>query len=158
VLRKLARQVEKKPEYEISIDRSKTRELLGKPKFRSQQIHDKSEIGLATGLAWTEVGGEMLSTEVALSRGKGNLTLTGKLGDVMQESARAALSYVRSRAELFGLDPDVHSSLDIHIDVPEGAIAKDAPCAGITMPNARRSLVTQIPVLRDVAITVSLAQ
>src|ERR1700694_4286043 len=129
--RNVARQVVKKPDYEISIDRSKVREFLGKPKFRSQQIHDKSEIGLATGLAWTEVGGEMLSTEVALSRGKGNLTLTGKLGDVMQESARAALSYVRSRAELFGLDPDFHASLDIHIHVPEGAIPKDGPSAGI---------------------------
>ncbi|MDP9492366.1 MAG: endopeptidase La, partial [Actinomycetota bacterium] len=120
VLRKVARQVVKDSGYEISIDRKKVRELLGKPKFRSQQIHDKSEVGLATGLAWTEVGGEILSTEVALSRGKGNLTLTGKLGDVMQESARAALSYVRSRAELFGLDPDFHANLDIHIHVPEG--------------------------------------
>ncbi|PYQ33322.1 MAG: endopeptidase La [Acidobacteria bacterium] len=153
VLRKVARQVVKKPDYEISIDRSKTRELLGKPKFRSQQIHDKSEIGLATGLAWTEVGGEMLSTEVALSRGKGNLTLTGKLGDVMQESARAALSYVRSRAELFGLDPDFHATVDIHIHVPEGAIPKDGPSAGITMATALLSAVTRIPVHRDIAMT-----
>src|SRR6478672_4585907 len=119
VLRKVARHVlTNGPDYTLTIDRPKVRELLGKAKFRSQQIHDKAEIGLATGLAWTEVGGEILSTEVALSRGKGNLTLTGKLGDVMQESARAALSYVRSRAELFGLDPDFHANMDTHIHVP----------------------------------------
>jgi ATP-dependent Lon protease len=154
VLRKIARQLlVAGPDYSITIDRSKTRELLGKPKFRSQQIHDRGEIGLATGLAWTEVGGEILSTEVALSRGKGNLTLTGKLGDVMQESARAALSYVRSRAELFGLDPDFHASLDIHIHVPEGAIPKDGPSAGITMATALLSAVTKIPVHRDMAMT-----
>jgi ATP-dependent Lon protease len=153
VLRKVARQVVKDSAYEIVIDRKKVRELLGKPKFRSQQIHDKSEVGLATGLAWTEVGGEILSTEVALSRGKGNLTLTGKLGDVMQESARAALSYVRSRAELFGLDPDFHANLDLHIHVPEGAIPKDGPSAGITMATALLSAVTRIPVHRDIAMT-----
>ncbi|HSP17036.1 MAG TPA: endopeptidase La [Thermoanaerobaculia bacterium] len=154
ILRKVARQVlQHGPDYELRIDRQKVRELLGKAKFRSQQIHDKAEIGLATGLAWTEVGGEILSTEVALSRGKGNLTLTGKLGDVMQESARAALSYVRSRAELFGLDPDFHASLDIHIHVPEGAIPKDGPSAGITMATALLSAVTKIPVHRDIAMT-----
>jgi ATP-dependent Lon protease len=154
VLRKVARQVlVAGPDYTLTIDRPKVRELLGKAKFRSHQIHDRSEIGLATGLAWTEVGGEILSTEVALSRGKGNLTLTGKLGDVMQESARAALSYVRSRAEMFGLDADFHSSLDIHIHVPEGAIPKDGPSAGITMATALLSSVTRIPVHRDIAMT-----
>jgi ATP-dependent Lon protease len=154
VLRKVARQVlTNGPDYTLTVDRNKVRELLGKAKFRSQQIHDKAEIGLATGLAWTEVGGEILSTEVALSRGKGNLTLTGKLGDVMQESARAALSYVRSRAELFGLDPDFHANLDIHIHVPEGAIPKDGPSAGITMATALLSSVTKIPVHRDIAMT-----
>ncbi|HEX2835182.1 MAG TPA: endopeptidase La [Thermoanaerobaculia bacterium] len=154
VLRKIARQVLKAgPEYTTVIDRAKVRELLGKAKYRSHQIHDRAEIGLATGLAWTEVGGEILSTEVALSRGKGNLTLTGKLGDVMQESARAALSYVRSRAEMFGLDPDFHASLDIHIHVPEGAIPKDGPSAGITMATALLSAVTKIPVHRDIAMT-----
>jgi ATP-dependent Lon protease len=155
VLRKIARVVLKGggSTADIPVDRSKVRDLLGKAKFRSQQIHDKAEIGLATGLAWTEVGGEILSTEVALSRGKGGLTLTGKLGDVMQESARAALSYVRSRAELFGLDPDFHASLDIHIHVPEGAIPKDGPSAGITMATALLSAVTKIPVHRDIAMT-----
>jgi ATP-dependent Lon protease len=154
VLRKVARQVlTAGPDFTLTVDRPKVRELLGKAKFRSQQIHDKSEIGLATGLAWTEVGGEILSTEVALSRGKGNLTLTGKLGDVMQESARAALSYVRSRAEMFGLDPDFHANLDIHIHVPEGAIPKDGPSAGITMATALLSAITRIPVHRDIAMT-----
>ncbi len=154
ILRKVARMVlQHGLEFETTVDRSKVRELLGKAKFRSQQIHDKSEIGLATGLAWTEVGGEILSTEVAISRGKGNLTLTGKLGDVMQESARAALSYVRSRAELFGLDPDFHSTMDIHVHVPEGAIPKDGPSAGITMATALLSAVTRIPIHRDLAMT-----
>src|SRR5205085_8927354 len=154
VLRKVARSVVREgSSYEAHIDRRKVRELLGKAKFRSQVMNDKAEIGLATGLAWTEVGGEILSTEVALSRGKGNLTLTGKLGDVMQESARAALSYVRSRAELFGLDPDFHANLDIHIHVPEGAIPKDGPSAGITMATALLSAVTKIPVHRDMAMT-----
>ncbi len=154
IFRKVARQVVKQgSDFTLGIDRSKVRDFLGKPKFRSQQIHDKSEIGLATGLAWTEVGGEILSTEVALSHGKGTLTLTGKLGDVMQESARAALSYVRSRAELFGLDPEFHDKLDIHIHVPEGAIPKDGPSAGITMATALLSAVTKIPVHRDIAMT-----
>jgi ATP-dependent Lon protease len=153
VLRKIARQVVKFPEFTTVIDRAKVRELLGKPKFRSHQMNERAEIGLATGLAWTEVGGEILVTEVALSRGKGNLTLTGKLGDVMQESARAALSYVRSRAEMFGLDPDFHASMDIHIHVPEGAIPKDGPSAGITMATALLSAVTKIPIHRDLAMT-----
>jgi ATP-dependent Lon protease len=153
VYRKVARQVLINDKYELTIDKQKVRELLGKAKFRSQVINDQSEVGLATGLAWTEVGGEILSAEVALSRGKGNLTLTGKLGDVMQESARAALSYVRSRAELFGLDPDFHAALDIHIHVPEGAIPKDGPSAGITMATALLSAVTRIPVHRDIAMT-----
>jgi ATP-dependent Lon protease len=154
VLRKIARQVLKAgPDFTTVIDKAKVRELLGKPKYRTHQIHDKAEIGLATGLAWTEVGGEILSTEVALSRGKGGLTLTGKLGDVMQESARAALSYVRSRAEMFGLDPDFHANMDIHIHVPEGAIPKDGPSAGITMATALLSAITRIPIHRDIAMT-----
>ncbi len=154
VFRKVARAVLKEgDQYAVSVGAEKVRELLGKPRFRTQKREENSEVGVATGLAWTEVGGEILHTEVALSRGKGNLTLTGKLGDVMQESARAALSYVRSRAEMFGLDADFHDKIDIHIHVPEGAIPKDGPSAGITMATALLSAVTRIPIHRDVAMT-----
>jgi ATP-dependent Lon protease len=154
VFRKVARSVLKSEgEFAVTIDDAKVREFLGKAKFRRQKREEKSEIGLATGLAWTEVGGELLSTEVALAPGKGNLTLTGKLGDVMQESARAALTYVRSRAEMFGIDPEFHAKTDIHIHVPEGAIPKDGPSAGITMASALLSAVTKIPIHQDVAMT-----
>ncbi|HSN69590.1 MAG TPA: endopeptidase La, partial [Thermoanaerobaculia bacterium] len=154
VFRKVARAVLKEgDQYTADVGAERVRELLGKPRFRTQKREENSEVGVATGLAWTEVGGEILHTEVALSRGKGNLTLTGKLGDVMQESARAALSYVRSRAELFGLDADFHDKIDIHIHVPEGAIPKDGPSAGITMATALLSAVTRIPIHRDVAMT-----
>ena len=154
ICRKVARRILKEgPTFSITIDAAKVREYLGKPRFRARKAEERSEVGVATGLAWTEVGGEILNTEVALTRGKGNLTLTGKLGDVMQESARAALSYVRSRAELFGKDPDFHDKMDIHIHVPEGAIPKDGPSAGITMATALLSAVTKIPIHRDVAMT-----
>jgi ATP-dependent Lon protease len=154
VCRKIARMILKEGEelvFEVTAE--KVRELLGKPRYRKYKLEEQSEIGVSTGLAWTEVGGEILHTEVALSKGKGNLTLTGKLGDVMQESARAALSYVRSRAELFGLDADFHDKIDIHIHVPEGAIPKDGPSAGITMATALLSAVTRIPIHREVAMT-----
>ncbi|MHB0969846.1 MAG: endopeptidase La [Thermoanaerobaculia bacterium] len=154
VCRKIAREVVRAGSgLTIHLDAARIREYLGKPRYRSRKREERSEIGVATGLAWTEVGGEILSTEVALSHGKGVLTMTGKLGDVMQESARAALSYVRSRAELFGLDSDFHDKIDIHIHVPEGAIPKDGPSAGITMATALLSAVTKIPIHQDVAMT-----
>jgi ATP-dependent Lon protease len=154
VLRKIARQVLKAtPEHELVIDRAKVRELLGKPKFRSQQIHDQAEIGLATGLAWTEVGGEILVTEATLMPGKGHLTLTGKLGDVMQESAQAAMSYVRTKAEEFGIPKEFNRKTDMHVHVPEGAIPKDGPSAGITLATALVSALTRVPVRKDVAMT-----
>jgi ATP-dependent Lon protease len=128
-------------------------DYIGIPKYRSKGHEQKHEVGYVTGLAWTEVGGEILSTEATLMSGKGKLTLTGKLGDVMQESAQAAMSYVRSRAHLFGIRKDFYRRLDLHIHVPEGAIPKDGPSAGITMATSLISALTQIPVRSDVAMT-----
>jgi len=154
VARKLARKVvQAKPEQPLVVTPAMVGELLGKPRFRPRRKNERSEIGVATGLAWTEVGGELLETEIGLMKGKGKLTLTGKLGDVMQESARAAVSYLRSRAELLGIDPEFNESIDIHIHVPEGAIPKDGPSAGITMATSLVSALTKVPVRKDVAMT-----
>jgi len=127
--------------------------LLGKPKFRQQGILENNQVGLATGLAWTEVGGEVLLTEATLMDGRGSLTLTGKLGEVMQESARAAMSFVRSRTTAYGIGRDFHRKMDIHIHVPEGSIPKDGPSAGITLATTIVSVLTKIPVRNDVAMT-----
>jgi ATP-dependent Lon protease len=154
ICRKIARRVVKEgPSVVVAISPEMVIELLGKPRFRSRRKSEESEVGVATGLAWTEVGGELLETEVGLMPGKGKLTLTGKLGEVMQESARAAVSYLRSRAELLGIEPDFNESLDIHLHVPEGAIPKDGPSAGITMATALISALTKNPVRKDVAMT-----
>src|SRR5437867_6085257 len=128
-------------------------ELLGKPKFRQQGVSEGNQVGLATGLAWTEVGGEVLLTEATLMDGKGQLTLTGKLGEVMQESAQAAMSFVRSRATTYGISRDFHRRMDLHIHIPEGAIPKDGPSAGITLATTIVSALTRIPVRNDVAMT-----
>ena len=156
VCRKLARQVVTdgtEDSYEITVDAEKVETLLGKAKFRPRRKLEESEVGVATGLAWTEVGGDLLETEVSLVKGDGKLTLTGKLGEVMQESARAAVTYIRSRAELFGIDPDFNKKFDIHIHVPEGAIPKDGPSAGITMATTIFSALSGMPVRKDVAMT-----
>ncbi|MEP6994094.1 MAG: endopeptidase La [Acidobacteriota bacterium] len=154
VCRKVARKiVQKNAETPAKVTPENLRDFLGKTRFRNRQKGEVSEVGIATGLAWTEAGGEILMTETSLLKGKGNLTLTGSLGDVMQESARAAVSYVRSRAEMYDADPNFHEKYDIHIHVPEGAIPKDGPSAGITLAVSLFSAVTKIPVLKDVAMT-----
>ena len=154
ICRKVARKVvvEGKTTQE-SITPEKVTEYLGVPRFRPSMAEEKEEIGVATGLAWTEVGGEILVTEATLMPGKGHLTLTGKLGDVMQESAQAAMSWVRSKADEFGIPKDFNKRTDVHIHVPEGAIPKDGPSAGITLATALVSALARVPVRTDVAMT-----
>ena len=154
VCRKVARRVVRNgAKHKEDIADSNLGEFLGVAKFRDSQVHETSEVGLVTGLAWTEVGGSILSTEVQVLDGKGKLTLTGQLGDVMQESAQAALSYIRSRAQHLGLPKDFYRNLDIHVHVPEGAIPKDGPSAGITIATALASALAKIRVRRDIAMT-----
>ncbi|MCL6567203.1 MAG: endopeptidase La [Acidobacteriia bacterium] len=154
ICRKVARRVVKEGRnLSVEVTPDNLQDFLGVPKFRDIWAEKKNEIGLATGLAWTEVGGQVLGTEATLMEGKGRLTLTGKLGDVMQESAQAAMSYVRSRAHAFGLPKDFYRNLDIHVHVPEGSIPKDGPSAGITIATAIVSALTRIPVRCDVAMT-----
>ncbi len=154
ISRKVARKVVVEGKtFEATVKPEGLKEFLGVIKFRDTKAEEKNEVGLATGLAWTEVGGQILSIEATLMQGKGKLLLTGKLGDVMQESAQAAMSYVRSRASRWGLDPDFYRHLDIHIHIPEGSIPKDGPSAGITLATSVVSALTKIPVNRDIAMT-----
>ena len=154
VCRKVARRVVKSgPKHKETITAANLPDFLGVPKFRDSMVHEKNEVGLVNGLAWTEVGGSILQTEVQILDGKGKLTTTGQLGDVMQESAQAALSYVRSRSHHLGLPRDFYRNIDIHIHVPEGAIPKDGPSAGITLAVAVASALVKIPVRRDIAMT-----
>jgi len=151
---KKAKKPAEKPKSEPTvITASKVNELLGPQKFREQLADKKNEVGATVGLAWTEVGGSILTTEAAIMEGRGRLTTTGKLGDVMQESAQAAMSYVRSRAHQMGLPRDFYRHLDIHLHVPEGAIPKDGPSAGITIATSITSALTSIPVRADIAMT-----
>ena len=154
ICRKLARRVVAEgKQADLTVSATRVGDLLGKPKFRPWKRGQENEIGVTTGLAWTEVGGELLETEVGLMKGSGKLILTGKLGEVMQESARAAVSYLRSRADMFGIDPEFSEKYDLHIHVPEGAIPKDGPSAGITMATALVSALTRLPVRNDLAMT-----
>ena len=154
VCRKVARIVLKEGrEAHKTLEPDHLQEFLGAIKFRDTRVEEKNQVGVATGLAWTEVGGQILQTEATLMRGRGKLTLTGKLGDVMQESAQAAMSYVRSRAATLSLDKDFYRRIDVHIHIPEGAIPKDGPSAGITLATTLVSALTRIPVRHDVAMT-----
>src|ERR1700757_3318926 len=154
VCRKVARRVVKNgPKHKEEITAANINEFLGVVKYRDSEVHDKSEVGLVTGLAWTEVGGSIMSTEVQVLDGKGKLTITGQLGDVMQESAQAAMAYIRSKAQALGLSREFYRNVDLHLHVPEGAIPKDGPSAGITMATALASALAKIPVRRDIAMT-----
>ena len=137
----------------VTIDDKKIIDWLGTEKYRRPDRKPEESVGLATGLAWTEVGGDTLEIEVTVMKGKGSLSLTGQLGEVMQESAQAALSYIRSRAKAFGLKENFYADMDIHVHIPEGAIPKDGPSAGITMAVALLSALTKAAVKEKVAMT-----
>jgi ATP-dependent Lon protease len=151
--RKVARKIAEGENGPFAVTRGNLHLYLGPPRYLPESEVEKDEVGVATGLAWTQVGGETLAVEASLMKGKGQLTLTGQLGDVMKESGQAALSYARSRADRLNLAPDFYENLDIHIHVPAGATPKDGPSAGVTMATALISALTQIPVRRDVAMT-----
>ena len=151
--RKIAKQIVEKKKGNAIIGLKEIEKYLGPYKYSAQMIESKDTIGISTGLAWTQAGGDVLFIEVAVMPGKGNLTLTGHLGNVMKESCRAALSYIRTRWNVFGLDKSFFSKTDIHVHVPEGAVPKDGPSAGIAITTAMISAVTKIPVRREVAMT-----
>jgi ATP-dependent Lon protease len=154
ICRKAAKEIaEKGKDKTIHVTPKSLHKYLGVQKFRYGVVEEKDQIGLTTGLAWTEFGGELLTTEVSVMPGKGKLTVTGKLGDVMQESAQAAMSYVRSRADQLGISRHFYQRFDIHLHVPEGAVPKDGPSAGITMATTIASALLKIPVRKDVAMT-----
>ena len=153
VFRKRAREIVEKKDVVSIVNAAKLPSYLGPFKYSNNVLEAKNTIGMSTGLAWTQVGGEVLFIEVAIMPGKGSLTLTGQLGDVMKESCQAALSYIRSRWEKFGLEKDFYSKIDIHVHVPEGAVPKDGPSAGLAITTAMVSALTKNPFKRDVAMT-----
>ena len=154
ICRKVAKEVvENDKDFEKKITPKQVHEYLGVPKFRFGMAEEKSQVGLTNGLAWTEMGGDLLTIEVSILPGKGKLTLTGKLGDVMQESAQTAMSYVRSRSKMLGLKDHFYDKIDIHVHAPEGAIPKDGPSAGITMATSLISALLRIPVKKEIAMT-----
>jgi len=151
--RKVARQKAEGKKYSETVTPELVEKFLGPPQYFMTQAERKDEVGVATGLAWTENGGEIMFVEVAILEGKGNLQITGQVGDVMQESAQAGLTYLRSRAASFGIGSEYFDRLDLHLHLPEGAIPKDGPSAGITMTTAVISAFTGRPVFKDVAMT-----
>jgi len=151
--RKVARQIVQNKRKNVKITAQNLHTFLGAPKYRRLATERANQVGVATGLAWTEVGGEVLEVEVSTTPGKGKLTLTGQLGEVMQESAQAGFTYIRTRAEQLGIDSDFYEKTDIHIHLPEGAIPKDGPSAGITMATALASALTNRKIRGDVAMT-----
>lgn len=151
--RKAAKQLVSNEKKKVVVTANNLPQFLGPEKYRYGKAEERDQVGAVTGLAWTAAGGDTLTVEVSVLPGKGKLTLTGKLGDVMKESAQAAFSYIRSRTEVLEIDPDFHEKNDIHIHVPEGAIPKDGPSAGITMATAMVSALTDIPVSRHVGMT-----
>ncbi len=153
VVRKSAAQIVEHNKNSVRITPDNLKKYLGIQKFRYDKANQKDEVGVVTGLAWTSVGGDTLFIEVSVMQGTGKLELTGHLGDVMKESARAGLSYIRSKCEELGIDPEFSKNLDIHVHVPEGATPKDGPSAGITMTTALISALTKLPVYKDVAMT-----
>jgi ATP-dependent Lon protease len=155
ICRKIARDVVKQGDafQKMRVSPAIVKKLLGVAKYRYGEREEHDRIGVCTGLAFTEVGGELLQTEVSVTPGKGKLQVTGRLGEVMQESANAAMSYVRSRAKQLGLSRDFYSKVDIHIHVPEGGIPKDGPSAGITIATCIASALTRVPVRANVAMT-----
>ncbi len=153
VCRKAAKHLLSSGNKSVRINSNRVKEFSGKRKFRIDPANEKDEVGIATGLAWTPVGGDTLSIEVNLMDGSGKLELTGQLGDVMKESAKTAVSFIRSKVDEFEIDMEFHKKYDIHIHVPEGAIPKDGPSAGITLATAMVSALTEIPVRKDVAMT-----
>ncbi|MFA4858601.1 MAG: endopeptidase La [Candidatus Margulisiibacteriota bacterium] len=156
ILRKIATKIVRggqKKDQTFTVKKSDLQEYLGAPMYKYAEIEANDLVGAVTGLAWTEVGGDTMTIEVTVMKGRGNLTITGQLGDVMQESAKAALSFIRTEAANLGLDESFYRKFDIHIHVPEGAVPKDGPSAGITIATALASALTKIPVKRDVAMT-----
>ena len=153
ICRKIAREIVEKKTQSKVVGASDLQKYLGPTKYQAQMLEERDTVGISTGLAWTQAGGDILFIEVAIMPGKGQLTLTGQLGDVMKESCQAALSYVRSRWELFSLPKDFFTKIDVHVHVPEGAVPKDGPSAGIAITSALISALTKLPIRKDVGMT-----
>jgi ATP-dependent Lon protease len=151
--RKAARQIVQEKRVSVRMTAQNLHTFLGAPKYRKTQAEMEPQVGVATGLAWTEVGGDVLAVEASIMKGKGQLTLTGQLGDVMRESAQAGFTYIRTRVKEFGIAEDFHEKTDMHIHLPEGAIPKDGPSAGITMATALASALTGRQLRSDIAMT-----